>query len=55
MRAMDSTGILSDWTSGHFHLPSHDITTYADGTASLAVDIDDLSDNVVFIEDTVCG
>ena len=52
MRAMDSTGILSDWTSGHFHLPSHDITTYADGTASLAVDIDDLSDNVVFIEDT---
>ncbi|MDP6223452.1 MAG: DNRLRE domain-containing protein, partial [Candidatus Poseidoniaceae archaeon] len=52
MRAMDSTGILSDWTSGHFQLPSHDITTYADGTASLAVDIDDLSDNVVFIEDT---
>ena len=54
MRAMDSTGILSDWTSGHFHLPSHDITAYADGTASLAVDIDDLSDNVVFIEDTYC-
>ena len=52
MRAMDSTGILSDWTSGHFQLPSHDITAYADGTASLAVDIDDLSDNVVFIEDT---
>ena len=51
MRAMDSTGTLSAWTSGHFFLPTHDITAYADGTASLAVDIDDLSDEVEFIED----
>jgi len=52
MRAMDSTGILSDWTSGHFFLPTHDIVANPDGTASLAVDLDDLSDDVVFIEDT---
>lgn len=51
MRAMDSTGTLSSWTSGYFFLPTHDVTVYNDGSASLAVDINDLSDGVDFIED----
>ena len=51
MRAMDSTGTLSSWTEGNFFLPTHDITEYGDGTASLAVDINDLSDDVEFFED----
>ena len=52
MRAMDSTGTLSSWTSGYFFLPTHDITANDDGSASLAVDINDLSADVDFIEDT---
>ena len=55
MRAMDSTGTLSSWTSGHFFLPSHDVTLNNDGTASIAVDIDDLSTDFVFIEDAVAN
>ena len=51
MRAMDSTGTLSSWTSGYFFLPTHDVTVYDDGSASLAVDINDLSDEIDFIED----
>ena len=53
MRAMDSTGTLSSWTSGNFFLPSHDVTLNNDGTASITVDVDDLSSDFAFIEDAV--
>ena len=52
MRAMDSTGTLGSWTSGSFFLPTHDVTANDDGSASIAVDINDLADDVDFIEDT---
>ena len=52
MRAMDSTGTLGAWTSGFFFLPAHDITANNDGTASIVVDTNDLSDDFTFIEDT---
>ena len=52
MRAMDQTGTLGSWTSGYFFLPAHDITANNDGTASIAVDVNDLSDDFIFIEDT---
>ena len=52
MRAMDSTGTLGSWTSGSFFLPTHDVTANDDGSASIAVDVNDLADAVDFIEDT---
>ena len=52
MRAMDSTGTLGAWEHGSFFLPTHDVEANSDGTASIAVDINDLSDDVDFIEDT---
>ena len=52
MRAMDSTGTLSAWQYGSFFLPTHDVTANNDGTASIAVDVNDLADGVDFIEDT---
>ncbi|MBT7937717.1 MAG: DNRLRE domain-containing protein, partial [Euryarchaeota archaeon] len=33
---------IGEWQSGWFNLPSHDITDNGDGTASLAIDADDL-------------
>ena len=51
MRAMDSTGTLGAWNM--VLLPAtHDVEANSDGTASIAVDIDDLADDVDFIEDT---
>tara|TARA_B100001758_G_scaffold101127_1_gene86516 strand:+ start:2429 stop:11548 length:9120 start_codon:yes stop_codon:yes gene_type:complete len=53
MRSMDSTGILGSWETGSFFLPEHDVIDNGDGTATIAVDIDDLSTDLNFIEDAV--
>tara|TARA_Y100000766_G_scaffold41360_3_gene31363 strand:- start:3045 stop:12164 length:9120 start_codon:yes stop_codon:yes gene_type:complete len=53
MRSMDSTGILGPWETGSFFLPEHDVIDNGDGTATIAVDIDDLSTDLNFIEDAV--
>ena len=51
MRSMDSTGTLGSWETGSFFLPSHDVVDNGDGTASIAIDVDDLSSELSFIED----
>ena len=53
MRSMDSTGILGSWETGSFFLPEHDVIDNGDGTATIAVDINDLSTDLNFIEDAV--
>ena len=51
-RSMDSTGTLGAWTDESFLLPAHDVTDNGDNTASISVDVDDLSLPTDFIEDT---
>ena len=46
MRSMDSTGILGSWETGSFFLPEHDVIDNGDGTASVAIDVDDLSSDL---------
>ena len=53
MRSMDSTGILGSWSDGSFFLPEHNVIDNGDGTATLAVNINDLSTDLNFIEDAV--
>lgn len=53
MRSMDSTGILGSWSDGSFFLPEHNVIDNGDGTATIAVDINDLSTDLDFIEDAV--
>ena len=53
MRSMDSTGILGSWETGSFFLPEHDVIDNGDGTATIAVNINDLSTDLNFIEDAV--
>jgi len=53
MRSMDSTGILGSWSDGSFFLPEHNVIDNGDGTATIAVDINDLSSDMNFIEDAV--
>ncbi len=53
MRSMDTTGILGSWETGSFFLPEHDVIDNGDGTATIAVNINDLSTDLNFIEDAV--
>ena len=53
MRSMDSTGILGSWETGSFFLPEHDVIDNGDGTATIAIDVDDLSSDLLFIQDAV--
>lgn len=53
MRSMDSTGVLGSWSDGSFFLPEHNVIDNGDGTATIAVDINDLSTDLNFIEDAV--
>ena len=53
MRSMDSTGILGSWDIGSFFLPEHDVIDNGDGTATLAIDVNDLSSELSFIQDAV--
>ncbi|MBT5592558.1 MAG: DNRLRE domain-containing protein, partial [Euryarchaeota archaeon] len=53
MRSMDSTGILGSWETGSFFLPEHDVIDNGDGTATVAIDVDDLSSELSFIQDAV--
>ena len=53
MRSMDSTGILGSWDTGSFFLPEHDVIDNGDGTATVAIDVDDLSSELSFIQDAV--
>ena len=53
MRSMDSTGILGSWETGSFFLPEHDVIDNGDGTATVAINVDDLSSELSFIQDAV--
>lgn len=42
-RSLDSTGMISDWSSGHFLLPDLNVTDNKDGTATLIASSYDLN------------